>query len=60
MVQEAINAFDRVESRSSAERDTDKTAFLTRLTRMAGLVQAPSSEDVQKSLNLLLEPGIRT
>ena len=55
MVQEAPGAFDRVESRSSAERDTDKTAFLTRLTRMAGLVQASSSGDVRESLNPILE-----
>ena len=50
MVQEAIGAFDRAESLSSAERDAAKTAFLTRLTRMTGLVQAPSSRDVRESL----------
>ena len=60
MVKEAIGAFDRAESRSSAERDAAKTAFLTRLTRMTGLVQAPSSGDVHKSLNLILEPGVKT
>ena len=50
MVQEALNAFDRTTSLSPAERDTAKTAFLTRLTRMTGLVEAPSSRDARESL----------
>lgn len=50
MVQEALSAFDRTTSLSAAERDTIKTAFLTRLTRVDGLVQAPSSRDVRESL----------
>ena len=50
MVHEALNAFDRTTSLSPAERDTAKTAFLTRLTRMTGLVEAPSSRDVRESL----------
>ena len=50
MLQEALLAFDRVDSLSPAERDTVKTAFLTRLTRMTGLVEAPSSRDVYESL----------
>lgn len=50
MVQEALFAFDRTTSLSADERDAVKTAFLTRLTRMTGLVQAPSSRDVRESL----------
>lgn len=50
MVHEALNAFDRTTSLSPAERDTAKTAFLTRLTRMTGLLEAPSSRDVRNSL----------
>ena len=43
MVQEALAAFDRTQSLSAADRDTVKTTFLTRLTRMTGLIEAPSS-----------------
>lgn len=50
MLQEALAAFDRVKGLSPGERDTVKTAFLTRLTRMAGLLEAPSSRDVYESL----------
>ncbi|MFD1571252.1 hypothetical protein [Halorubrum laminariae] len=50
MVQEALAAFDRTQSLSSADRDTVKTRFLTRLTRMTGLIEAPSSRDVSTSL----------
>lgn len=50
MVYEALSAFDRVQSLSAAERDTVKTRFLTRLTRMTGLIEAPSSRDVNESL----------
>lgn len=50
MVQEALSAFERTTSLSPDERDTVKTAFLSRLTRMTGLVQAPSSWDVADSL----------
>ena len=50
MVQEALAAFDRTESLSSADRDTVKTRFLTRLTRMTGLIEAPSSRDVSDAL----------
>lgn len=50
MVQETLSAFDRVESLSAAERDAVKTNFLIRFTRMAGLVEAPSSRDVRDSL----------
>lgn len=50
MVQEALSAFDRTESLSAADRDAAKTAFLIRLTRMTGLVQAPSRQDVRESL----------
>jgi hypothetical protein len=50
MVQEALAAFDRTESLSAADRDTVKTNFLTRLTRMTGLIEAPSSRDVSEAL----------
>jgi predicted nucleic acid-binding protein len=50
MVQEALAAFDRTQSLSSADRDTVKTRFLTRLTRMTGLIEAPSSRDVSDAL----------
>jgi hypothetical protein len=50
MVQEALAAFDRTQSLSAADRDAVKTRFLTRLTRMTGLIEAPSSRDVSESL----------
>jgi predicted nucleic acid-binding protein len=50
MVQEALAAFDRTESLSTADRDSVKTTFLTRLTRMTGLIEAPSSRDVSDAL----------
>lgn len=50
MVREALNAFDRTPGLTDAERDEVKTLFLTRLTRMTGLVEAPSSRDVTDSL----------
>ena len=50
MVQEALAAFDRTQSLSAADRDVVKTRFLTRLTRMTGLIEAPSSRDVSQSL----------
>jgi len=50
MVQEALSAFDRTQSLSPAERDAVKTRFLTRLTRMTGLIEAPSSRDVSDEL----------
>lgn len=62
MVQEALSAFDRTESLSATDRDTAKTAFLTRLTRMTGLVEAPSSRDVRDSLveERRSAPAVRT
>jgi predicted nucleic acid-binding protein len=50
MVQEALSAFERAQSLSPADRDAAQTAFLTRLTRMTGLIEAPSSRDVRESL----------
>ncbi|MFP4218680.1 MAG: hypothetical protein ACLFR6_07585 [Salinarchaeum sp.] len=50
MVQEALAAFDRTQSLSAADRDTVKTSFLTRLTRMTGLIEAPSSRDMSDAL----------
>lgn len=50
MVQEALDAFDRTPGLSAAQRDAFQTEFLTRLTRMTGLIEAPSSRDVYPSL----------
>lgn len=50
MLQEALAAFDRTKSLSAAERDTVKTNFVTRLTRMTGLIEAPSSRDTSDAL----------
>ena len=50
MVQEALNAFDRTPGLTASERDEVKTLFLTRLTRMTGLIEAPSSRDIADSL----------
>ena len=50
MVQEALAAFDRTQSLSLVDRDTVKTRFLTRLTRMTGLIEVPSSRDVSDAL----------
>lgn len=50
MVQEALEAFDRTPNISPSQRDELKTAFLTRLVRMTGLIEAPSSRDVSSSL----------
>lgn len=50
IVQEALAAFDRLQSLSPAERDDAQTLFLTRLSRMTGLIEAPSSRDVAESL----------
>lgn len=62
MVNEALSAFDRTESLSASDRDAAKTAFLTRLTRMTGLVEAPSSRDVRDSLveERRSAPAVRT
>ena len=50
MVLEALAAFDRTQSLSPADRDTVKTRFLTRLTRMTGFIEAPSTRNVSQSL----------
>ncbi len=50
MVQEALDAFDRTPGLTARERDELKTLFLTRLTRMIGLIEAPSSRDFADSL----------
>jgi hypothetical protein len=62
IVQEALAAFDRTEALTPAERDAVKTAFLTRLTRMQGLLEAPSSRDVSESLlrERRSAPAVRT
>lgn len=50
MVQEALDAFDRTPGLTPSERDEFKTLFLTRLSRMTGLIEAPSSRDISESL----------
>lgn len=50
MVQEALDAFDRTPGLSHTQRDAFKTEFLTRLVRMTGLLEAPSSRDVSETL----------
>ena len=50
MVQEALAAFDRIQNLSATDRDAVKTNFLTQLTRMTGLIEAPSSRDVTDAL----------
>lgn len=45
MLQEALDAFDRTPGLTPQQRDDVKTLFLTRLTRMTGLIEAPSSRD---------------
>ena len=50
MVQEALNAFGRTPGLRARERDELKTLFLTRLTRMTGLIEAPSSRDFADSV----------
>jgi hypothetical protein len=50
ILQEVLTAFDRTPGLSPAERDELKTLFCTRLTRMEGLVEAPSSRDASDAL----------
>lgn len=62
VVQEALSAFDRIRSLTPGERDAVKTKFLARLTRMTGLIEAPSSRDVSESLvrEKRSAPAVRT
>lgn len=50
MLQEALEAFDRTPTLSATERDEFKTVFRSRLVRMTGLIEAPSSRDASSSL----------
>jgi len=50
IVQKALNAFDRTPGLAGPERDEVKTLFLTRLSRMTGLLEAPSSRDFADDL----------
>ena len=50
VIREALDAFDRTSGLTPEERDEVKTLFLTRLTRMNGLVAAPSSRNFADSL----------
>lgn len=60
VVQEALEAFDRVDGLTPAERDEVQTLFLTRLTRMEGLIAAPTSRDIRDSLLDEYRSGTRT
>jgi hypothetical protein len=53
-------AFDRVDGLTPAERDEVQTLFLTRLTRMEGLIAAPTSRDIRDSLLDEYRSGTRT
>lgn len=46
MVQEVLAAFGRIRELTPTERDEYRSLFLTRLTRMTGLIEAPSQRDV--------------
>jgi len=46
ILREVLTAFGRVQGFSPAERDEYRSLFLTRLTRMTGLLEAPSQRDV--------------
>lgn len=45
ILHEVLAAFGRVQDLTPAERDEYRTLFLTRLTRMTGLIEAPSQRD---------------
>lgn len=60
VVQEALDAFDRTPGLTGEQRDELKTLFLTRLTRMTGLVEAPSSRDIADSLLEERRSSVRT
>ena len=53
MIEEALNAFDRTPRLTASEQDELKTLFLTRLTRMTGLIEAPSSRDFADSFGTI-------
>jgi len=50
ILKEVLDAFDRTPDLSQNERDELKTLFCVRLSRMEGLVEAPTSEDVGESI----------
>ena len=50
MVQEVLDAFERTPQLSPAQRDEAQTAFLTRMHRMTGLLEAPSSRDMTQAI----------
>ena len=50
MVQEVLDAFERTPQLSPAERDEAQTVFLTRMHRMTGLLEAPSSRDMTRAI----------
>ena len=50
MLEEALAAFDRVPNLTPRQRGDVKTKFCTRLTRMVGLLEAPSSRDVSDTI----------
>ncbi|WP_254861501.1 PIN domain-containing protein [Halovivax gelatinilyticus] len=60
MVQEALNAFERTPGLNPGECDELQTLFLTRLSRMTGLIEAPSSRDFSASLLDERRSSVRT
>ena len=50
MLREILTAFERVPELSPRERDELQTAFCVRLSRMTGLIDAPSSRDASEGL----------
>ena len=60
MIQEALEAFDRTPGLRGQERDELKTLFLARLSRMTGLIEAPSSRDFSESLLDERRANVRT
>ena len=50
MVQEVLDAFERTPQLSPVQRDEAQTPFLTRMHRMTGLLEAPSSRDMTQAI----------
>jgi predicted nucleic acid-binding protein len=50
MVQEVLDAFERIPQLSPAQCDEAQTAFLTRMHQMTGLLEAPSSRDMTQAI----------
>jgi predicted nucleic acid-binding protein len=50
VLKEVLGAFDRTSDLSPDERDELKTLFCVRLSRMNGLIEAPTSKDISDSI----------